>query len=244
MTVLNLRPLAGGRILRGSQPFGLDAVSAAGFLAAHGIQTVMDLRSEYERAMVPWLIPNGGSDAGTSGPAGPAVPAAAVELVENPFDPHTAAGGLQSIETPQDLGELYLGWVRSRPEWVADALRPVAQGRRTLIHCSLGKDRTGVVSALALLLAGEHPDAVVADYTATTANLPEMLHIMADTWRLHVPSTPSQFFSPDLMILQAPEAAMRHFLAGFAREFGDARGFLREAGLTAVEVSALGGPGA
>ncbi|UVJ40061.1 tyrosine-protein phosphatase [Arthrobacter sp. CJ23] len=236
MTVLNLRSLAGGRILRGSQPFGLDAVSAAGFLAAHGIQTVMDLRSEYERAMVPWPIPNGmpdgGSDAGR---------AAAVELVENPFDPHTATGGLQSIETPQDLGELYLGWVRARPDWVADALRPVAQGRRTLIHCSLGKDRTGVVSALALLLAGEHPDAVVADYTATAANLPEMLHVMADTWRLHVPSTPSQYFSPDLMILQAPEAAMRHFLAGFAREFGSPAAYLRDAGLSAVELDILSG---
>lgn len=250
MAVLNLRPLAGGRILRGSQPFGLDVVSAAGFLAQHGIQTVMDLRSEYERAMVPWPLPDGGngsrhdggtSDRGTGG--GPAAPATAVELVENPFDPHTATGGLQSIETPQDLGELYLGWVRARPEWVADALRPVAQGRRTLIHCSLGKDRTGVVSALALLVAGEHPDAVVADYTATTANLPEMLHVMAATWRLHVPSTPSQYFSPDLMILQSPEAAMRHFLAGFAREFGSPAAYLRDAGLTAAELDVLSGKG-
>jgi protein-tyrosine phosphatase len=41
------------------------------------------------------------------------------------------------------------------------------------------------------------------------------------------------------MILQSPEAAIRHFLVGFAREFGDARAFLNEAGLTAVEVQRL-----
>ena len=80
---------------------------------------------------------------------------------------------------------------------------------------------------------------MVEDYAATTANLPDVLEVMAETWRLSVPSTPADYFSPDLMILQSPEAAMRHFLACFAQEFGDVRSFLREAGLTAVEVEAL-----
>ncbi|MFJ5955977.1 tyrosine-protein phosphatase [Paenarthrobacter sp. NPDC092416] len=285
MAVLNLRTLAGGRLLRGSQPFGLDAAATSDFLARHGIQAIMDLRSELERSMVPWLVPNGagvpggtevpdgtevpngagvpggtevpngaGVPGGTEVPNGASVPASlapnaggepaavvrpAVELIHNPLDPNAVAGSLRAIETPQDLGNLYLTWIRARPEWVADALRPAAQGRRTLVHCSLGKDRTGVVSALALLAAGASEDDVVKDYTATTVNLPDMLQVMAETWRLHVPSTPAQYFSPELMVLQSPEAAIRHFLASFAREFGDARDFLREAGLTSVEVSAL-----
>lgn len=233
MAVLNLRPLAGGRILRGSQPFGLDAAATSDFLAAHGIQAIMDLRSELERSLVPWQVADGGAE-----PA--AVVPPAVELIHNPLDPNAIAGSLQAVETAEDLGELYLGWVRIRPEWVADALRPVARGKRTLVHCSLGKDRTGVVSAIGLLAAGGTEDDAVADYAATTANLPDVLEVMAETWRLSVPSTPAEYFSPDLMILQSPEAAMRHFLAGFAREFGDVRGFLREGGLTAVEVEALG----
>ncbi len=220
MAVLNLRPLAGGRILRGSQPFGLDAAATSGFLAAHGIQTIVDLRSELERSLVPWLVGD-------------------VELINNPLDPNAVAGSLQAVETAEDLGELYLDWVRLRPEWVADALRPVARGKRTLVHCSLGKDRTGVVSAIGLLATGGTEDQVVEDYTATTANLPTVLEVMAETWRLSVPSTPASYFSPDLMILQSPEAAMRHFLAGFTHEFGDVRGFLQHAGLTADEVQAL-----
>ncbi|MFJ4208806.1 tyrosine-protein phosphatase [Paenarthrobacter sp. NPDC089675] len=241
MAVLNLRPLAGGRILRGSQPFGLDAAATSEFLAQHGIQAIMDLRSDLERALVPWLLP--GSEAEPASAAVPEKeprnPGSAVELIQNPLDPNAVAGSLQAVEKPEDLGELYLGWIRIRPEWVADALRPVAQGKRTLIHCSLGKDRTGVVSAVALLAAGESDEAVVSDYTATTRNLPHLLETMAETWRLVVPSTPAQYFSPDLMILQSPEAAIRHFLVGFAREFGDARSFLRGAGLTAVEVEGL-----
>lgn len=250
MAVLNLRPLAGGRILRGSQPFGLDAAATSGFLAEHGIQAIMDLRSELERSLVPWLVPNGCSPSNATKPDGGGgwtddgrrkETVLRVELIHNPLDPNAVAGSLQAVETPEDLGNLYLGWIRVRPEWVADALRPIAEGKRTLVHCSLGKDRTGVVSAIALMAAGESDEAVVKDYTATTRNLPNLLQVMAETWRLHVPSTPAQYFSPDLMILQSPEAAIRHFLVGFAREFGDARGFLREAGLTAVEVEALRG---
>jgi protein-tyrosine phosphatase len=232
MAVLNLRPLAGGRILRGSQPFGLDAAATSDFLAKHGIQAIVDLRSELERSLVPWLVHDGdGAPAAADAPA--------VDLINNPLDPNAVTGSLQAIETPEDLGNLYLGWVRSRPEWVAEALRPAARGKRTLIHCSLGKDRTGVISALALLTAGVSEDDVAKDYTATTINLPDMLRVMAETWRLSVPSTPAEYFSPDLMVLQSPEAAIRHFLAGFAHEFGDVRGFLREAGLTAVEVGTL-----
>ncbi|MFC8040180.1 tyrosine-protein phosphatase [Paenarthrobacter sp. NPDC057355] len=237
MAVLNLRPLAGGRILRGSQPFGLDAAATSGFLAEHGIQAIVDLRSELERSLVPWLVPENVNHDGGHAPA--AVVPPAVELINNPLDPNAIAGSLQAVQTAEDLGELYLGWIRLRPGWVADALRPVAQGKRTLVHCSLGKDRTGVVSAIGLLAAGGTEDEVVADYAATTTNLPDVLKIMAETWRLSVPSTPAEYFSPDLMILQSPEAAMRHFLAGFAKEFGGVGGFLREAGLTAVEVEAL-----
>lgn len=222
MAVLNLRSLAGGRILRGSQPFGMDSAATAAFLELHGVQTVMDLRSGYERAIVPWKLANG-----------------IVELVENPLDPRTAAGGLQSIHTAEDLGELYLGWVRARPDWVADSLRPAAQGKRTLIHCSLGKDRTGVVSALALLATGTDHEAVVADYAESTTALPMMLETMAATWRLAVPEVPEDAFSPSLMLLQSPEAAMEYFLDRFGHEFGSAADYLRDAGLSGAELDGL-----
>jgi protein-tyrosine phosphatase len=222
MAVLNLRSLAGGRILRGSQPFGMDTAATAAFLELHGIQAVVDLRSGYERAIAPWQLANG-----------------AVELVENPLDPRTASAGLQSIHTAEDLGDLYLGWVRARPDWVAESLRPAALGKRTLIHCSLGKDRTGVVSALALLAAGADRAVVIADYAASTAALPTMLETMAAAWRLAVPEVPEEAFSPSLMLLQSPDAAMEYFLDRFGHEFGSAADYLRDAGLSGSELDRL-----
>ena len=224
MAVQNLRPLIGGRILRGSQPFGMDAAATSEFLDHHGIQAVVDLRSGYERAISPWHLENH-----------------EVDLVENPLDPRLASAGLDAIHTAEDLAELYLGWVRARPDWVADSLRPVTQGKRTLIHCSLGKDRTGVVSAVALLAIGTAHRDIVADYAASTEALPAMLQTMAAAWRLAIPEVPEDAFSPSLMLLQSPGAAMEYFLEGFTREFGSATGFLRDAGLSAAELDSLRG---
>lgn len=223
MAVLNLRPLLGGRLVRGSQPFGMDASATAEFLAAHGIRTVVDLRSGRERDLLPWQL----------------APGNGVELLENPFDP--APQGLPTVSTAEELGELYLGWVRTGPAWVAASLRPAAHGP-AFVHCSLGKDRTGVISALALLAVGTDPESVVADYTATTAALPQLLSVMAQTWSVAIPALPPQAFSPEHMLLQSPEGAIRHFLAGFEREFGDAAGYLRDAGLSAAELDALHTP--
>ena len=62
----------------------------------------------------------------------------------------------------------YLGYLEDRPDQVVAALRSVAHSEgAALVHCAAGKDRTGVVVALALTVAGVTPQAVVADYAAT-----------------------------------------------------------------------------
>ncbi|MCA4134290.1 tyrosine-protein phosphatase [Arthrobacter sp. M4] len=243
MAVLNLRPLLGGLLLRGSQPFDMDSWATSEFLRTNNIQSVVDLRVEYERALIPWHLPGSGSEqpGQLELPVDPALPGGldhGFELIENPLDPLTATSSL-SLHTAEELGELYLGWARARPDWVASSLRPVAHGRRTLVHCSLGKDRTGVIAAVGLLTAGAGRAAIVADYTATTAELPEMLELMAAAWRQALPSLTAEAFSPDLMLLQSPNRAIEYFLDSFSREFGDAAGYLRDGGLSGVEVDAL-----
>jgi protein-tyrosine phosphatase len=39
------------------------------------------------------------------------------------------------------------------------------------VHCAAGKDRTGVVVALALTVAGVEPEVIVADYVATNERI-------------------------------------------------------------------------
>jgi protein tyrosine/serine phosphatase len=63
----------------------------------------------------------------------------------------------------------YLGYLEERPDEVTGALRSIATaGGAAIVHCAAGKDRTGVIVALALLAADVEPEAIVADYMATS----------------------------------------------------------------------------
>ncbi len=70
---------------------------------------------------------------------------------------------------PEDMSAFYIGYLRDAPNSVATALRLIADPAAGLciVHCAAGKDRTGVLVALALLLAGVTREAVVADYLLT-----------------------------------------------------------------------------
>jgi len=62
----------------------------------------------------------------------------------------------------------YLGYLEERPEEVAAALRSIATSEgAAIVHCAAGKDRTGVIVAMALTAAQVQPEAIVADYVAT-----------------------------------------------------------------------------
>ena len=65
------------------------------------------------------------------------------------------------------MDHYYIDYVNHAPDSIATALRTIADPRSgaVLVHCAAGKDRTGVVVAVALSLVGVTRDAVTADYT-------------------------------------------------------------------------------
>lgn len=66
----------------------------------------------------------------------------------------------------------YLGYLRDRPDSIVGALRDVARADgAAIVHCAAGKDRTGVVCALALAAVGVPRAAIVADYVATAERI-------------------------------------------------------------------------
>jgi len=82
------------------------------------------------------------------------------------------AGGDEG-ETPAVRS--YLGFLSDGTENVLAALRALAASEgAAVVHCAAGKDRTGVVSALALAVAGVDREDIVADY-AQTAEVIEAL---------------------------------------------------------------------
>ncbi|KAM9862852.1 tyrosine-protein phosphatase [Leucobacter sp. BZR 635] len=72
-------------------------------------------------------------------------------------------------ETPPAAGSLediYLGLIQRRGAALAEAVATIADHPGVcLVHCAAGKDRTGLVVALARLAAGESRPEVVDDYT-------------------------------------------------------------------------------
>lgn len=62
----------------------------------------------------------------------------------------------------------YLAYLRDRPDSFVGALNDIAAGPGpVIVHCAAGKDRTGMVVALALSAIGVEREAIIADYALT-----------------------------------------------------------------------------
>jgi protein tyrosine/serine phosphatase len=74
----------------------------------------------------------------------------------------------------------YLSYLERRPDSVVAALRAIAEADgAVVVHCAAGKDRTGTIVGLALLTVGVTPEAVIADYAASSQRLPRILERLA-----------------------------------------------------------------
>lgn len=97
-----------------------------------------------------------------------------------------------------------------------------------LFHCVAGKDRTGLIAALLLALADVEPDAIAADYAASTAQL-------ADAYLLRY----SNLDRTEIMeALRCPEQGVHNMLAYLA-EYAGAAGYLRAIGLSEATIERL-----
>jgi protein tyrosine/serine phosphatase len=83
-------------------------------------------------------------------------------------------GGHDTDESP--AVRAYLRYLRDRPDSVVGALHDIegAPGA-TLVHCAAGKDRTGMVCAFALAVAGVERHAIVEDYALTGERIEQIL---------------------------------------------------------------------
>ncbi len=125
-----------------------------------GIRRIVDLRVADERTQSPTVLPKCVTD---------------IELISIPMSGEIAgtmdaislilAGRLESI-TASDMGEMYRSMLANH---VDDFLRVLAileddAPFATLVHCTAGKDRTGLVIAFYQLRAGLRIEDVFADY--------------------------------------------------------------------------------
>ncbi|WP_396645712.1 tyrosine-protein phosphatase [Microbacterium sp.] len=134
------------------------------------------------------------------------------------------------------LGELYGELVEGSADRIVDAVRAIAGAQPVLVHCTIGKDRTGVTVAIALAAAGVDRDAVVDDYARTEALLPveRNRRVVAGIRALH----PENRHAEELAT-RSPAAVMRALLHRLDAGYGSPADFLRVHGLDAAELDAL-----
>jgi protein-tyrosine phosphatase len=97
-----------------------------------------------------------------------------------------------------------------------------------LFHCVAGKDRTGVIAALLLALADVEPDAIAADYAASTAQLADAyMQRYSDLERAEI-----------LEALRCPEEGVHNMLT-YLGQYGGAAGYLGAIGLGEATIARL-----
>lgn len=141
------------------------------------------------------------------------------------------------FEQDFSLGEIYAHLLAESSAQLVDAVRVIAAGEPTLVHCTAGKDRTGVVIALALSAVGAERNAVVADY-ARTADLIPAGHRRATSERLAAKYPQSQHAW--MLATESPAEVMAQTLSDLDARWGSASAYLRAYGLTDDELAALG----
>lgn len=124
---------------------------------------------------------------------------------------------------------VFLDRYRARFARVFQAIADAPPGP-VVVHCLGGKDRTGLVVALALRLAGESLDDVAADYARTEANLAgrhaKWVAEAADDIERHR----RELLGP------APASAMRRVLEDLESRYGSVEAYLRGGGLSGAAI--------
>lgn len=137
-----------GVLYRSAVPVQLDE-EITGWVEHSGISRIFDLRSDYEARRVSGFPETSGQAIRTRLP-----------LLEGAFAVGASMPDLESLYMPLVL--------EHAPQWAQLAGIVADNERATLVHCTAGKDRTGVAIALLLLAVGADRDAVFEDYVAST----------------------------------------------------------------------------
>jgi protein-tyrosine phosphatase len=225
---LNVRDLGGyptadgrgtrwGAVIRADNLATLTGAGRAA-LVASGVRTIVDLRAPDETA----AHPNPFARPGGHG----------VAYVHVPFiDP--TAGPPPPFTTLADSYGRMLDRFRSGVAAIMTTIARAEEGG-VLVHCMGGKDRTGLVSALLLDLAGVPRETVGADYALTA----ECLRPLDEEYLATGPGTRAER-EQELGAFMPRAAVMIEVLDRLDRDHGGAQAYLEHAGVARTDVERL-----
>jgi protein-tyrosine phosphatase len=212
-------PVHGGvtrsQVLIRSDHLGLLTAMGREAMRSYGVTTVLDLRSDGEVARAPSPFAGG-------------VGATYVHraLIDDK--------NMNNIGDAKDMFERYLFIVNTRPQAFGEIFTAIAAARGpVLFHCFAGKDRTGLVAAMLLALAGVSPEGIAADYGETDLQLARQYEI----WINEAEPEKREAFRAEL---QCPPERIVGVMEHLERKWGGVEGYLEAAGVSAADIQRLG----
>ena len=135
-------------------------------------------------------------------------------------------------------GERYLGYLDYAAENMRRLFEVLADPASypLVIHCTAGKDRTGVTTAMALDLAGVDRSIIEADFELTNRDTARWIAWFEANGRIEMQSNPDEARRR----FGVPPEAIGVFLDGLDERYGGVRGYLASVGLTDAHVAAIG----
>jgi protein-tyrosine phosphatase len=205
-----------GRILRAEALHHLSPESAAQLVQAN-LTLVIDLRGPHETSLDP-----------------------------HPFEEHDtvayrnivlfdALDPIAMTASPFSMAQRYCEALDRCGPQLAEVLRAIIAAPRgiVLFHCTAGKDRTGIIAALLLLIAGVGRDDIAGDYALTASAIGLISHLRERAL--------SAGGEPDHVerVLASDHATMITMLDHLEDQHGGIDAYLKQIGLTPREVALL-----
>ena len=183
-------------------------------MVAYGVTTVIDLRTDAELQRAP------NPCADNAGPAYRHLP-----LIDD--------SGMVGLGELSGMFERYLWMLDGRPEAFRAIFEAVAQADGGVVfHCFAGKDRTGLVAAMLLSMAGVPDDAIATDFAETDAQL-------ALRYQEWIAAAAPERRSEMREDLSCPPGRILGVLDHLQQRWGGARGYMEAAGMTPTTIDRL-----
>jgi len=185
-------------------------------LKSMNILTVIDLRTciEIEQAKNPVCEDN------------------SFAYINIPLTPDARTPGKSEL-MPESLLQLYTDIADYKQMELEQIFRVIiSAGSAIVFHCSAGKDRTGVVAALLLLLAGVSADEIVEDYAVSYELMKPIFEYQFSENFKHVPK-------PPLYLMYSEPDNMRQFLSYVKEKYRSAEEYFSCIGFNMNEISQL-----
>jgi protein tyrosine/serine phosphatase len=138
-------------------------------------------------------------------------------------------------DAPRTAAEFYLRYLLDRPDSILDTLRLIAAtDGATIVHCAAGKDRTGVVVAVALSEVGVRRADIIEDYALSAERIHEIFA------RLRASNTYADDLADATVDKHAPrDSTMEELLAAIDKVHGGVPAWLRKHGWTDADAARL-----